>query len=73
MRLTAGLMITVVCLAQTDTFKLPAVRTSIALEGQPVAISVWGSVSPARLSATVDLADPGTSHSYSGRATESLR
>jgi hypothetical protein len=56
MRLAAGLILTVVCLAQTDTFKLPAVTTSIALEGQPVAISVWGSVSPARLSATVDLA-----------------
>ena len=57
MRIASGLILTVVCLAQTDTFKLPAVRTSIALEGQPVAISVWGSVSPARLSATVDLAD----------------
>ena len=56
MRLAAGLILTVVCLAQTDTFKLPAVTTLIALEGQPVAISVWGSVSPARLSATVDLA-----------------
>jgi len=56
MRLAPGLILTVVCLAQTDTFKLPAVRTSIALEGQPVAISVWGSVSPGRLSATVDLA-----------------
>ena len=32
-------------------------RTSIAIEGQPVAITVWGAVSPAHLSATVDLAD----------------
>jgi hypothetical protein len=57
MRLFAGMMITVVCLAQTDTFKLPAVKTSITLEGQPVAIAVWGAVSPAHLSATVDLGD----------------
>jgi hypothetical protein len=57
MRLSAGLILAVVCLAQTDTLQLPALRTSIVLEGQPVAISVWGSVSPAHLSATVDLAD----------------
>jgi hypothetical protein len=57
MRLIAGLVFTVVCLAQTDTFKLPPVRTSITLEGQPVAIAFWGAVSPAHLSATVDLGD----------------
>ena len=57
MRLSAGLILAVVCLAQTDTLQLPPLRTSIVLEGQPVAISVWGSVSPAHLSATVDLAD----------------
>jgi hypothetical protein len=57
MRLAAGLILTVVCLAQTDTLQLPPLRTSIVLEGQPVAISIWGSVSPAHLSATVDLAD----------------
>jgi hypothetical protein len=57
MRLIAGLILAVVCLAQTETVKLPPLRTSIMLEGQPVAISVWGSISPAHLSATVDLAD----------------
>src|ERR1039458_7989570 len=57
MRLAAGLILTVVCLAQTDTLQLPPLRTSNVLEGQPVAISIWGSVSPAHLSATVDLAD----------------
>ena len=57
MRFIAALIVTVVCLAQTDTLKLPPVRTSIALEGQPVAITVWGAVSPAHLSATVDLGD----------------
>lgn len=57
MRPLAGLLVTVTCLAQTDTLKLPPLKTSIALEGQPVAITVWGEVSPAHLSATVDLAD----------------
>jgi len=57
MRLFAGLMITIAGLAQTDTLKLPPVRTSITLEGQPVMVAVWGSVSTAHLSATVDLGD----------------
>src|SRR5271157_220626 len=57
MRLIAGLLATVVCLAQTDTLKLPPFKTSIVLEGQPVAITVWGTMSPAHLSATVDLGD----------------
>src|ERR1022692_3758548 len=57
MRLAAGLILTVVCLAQTATLQLPPLRTSIVLEGQPVAISIWGSVSPAHVTATVDLGD----------------
>lgn len=57
MRLVAGLLAAVVCLAQTDTLQLPPLRTSITLEGQPVAITVWGAISPTRLSATVDLGD----------------
>jgi hypothetical protein len=57
MRLVAGLIVTVVCLAQIDTFKLPTLRTSITLEGQPVALAFWGAVSPEHLSATVDLGD----------------
>jgi hypothetical protein len=47
----------VVCLAQTDTLKIPPLKTSLILEGQPVGISVWGTVSPAHISATVDLGD----------------
>src|SRR5580704_11516695 len=57
MRLAASLIVTVVCLAQSDTVKLPPLKTSIALEGQPVGIAVWGAVSPAHLSATVDLGE----------------
>jgi hypothetical protein len=57
MRLVAGLIVSVVCLAQTDTLKLPPLKSSITLEGQPVAVTVWGAVSPAHLSATVDLGD----------------
>jgi hypothetical protein len=57
MRLIAGLLAAMVCLAQSDTVKLPPLKTSIALEGQPVGITVWGSVSPAHLSATVDLGE----------------
>lgn len=57
MRLVTGIFAAVVCLAQTDTVKLPPFKTSIALEGQPVAITVWGNVSPGHLSATVDLGD----------------
>src|SRR5580658_2933918 len=58
MRLVAGIFVTVVCLAQTtDTVKLPPFKTTIALEGQPVAITVWAGVSPSHVSATVDLGD----------------
>jgi hypothetical protein len=57
MRLVAGLLAAVVCLAQPDTLQLPPLKTSIALEGQSVAITVWGAVSPIHLSATVDLGD----------------
>jgi hypothetical protein len=57
MRLIAGLVVSVVCLAQTDTLKLPPLKSSLTLEGQPVAVTVWGAVSQAHLSATVDLAD----------------
>lgn len=57
MRLLAGLTIAVACLAQTDTLKLPPLKTSVTLEGQPVAIAVWGAVSPEHLSATVNLGD----------------
>jgi len=46
-----------VCLAQTDTLKFPPLKTSVTVEGQPVAITVWGAVSAAHLSATVDLGD----------------
>src|SRR5580698_4210371 len=57
MRLAVGFIVTLVCLAQPDTVKLPPLKTSIALEGQPVGITVWGAVSPAHLSATVDLGE----------------
>jgi hypothetical protein len=57
MRLIAGLLAAMVCLAQSDTVKLPPLKTSVALEGQPVGITVWGTVSPAHLSATVDLGE----------------
>jgi hypothetical protein len=50
----------VVCAAQTLT--IPPVKTSLNLEGQPVGIAIWGTVSaepagPVRLSVTVDLGD----------------
>jgi len=57
MRLIAGFLAAMVCLAQSDTVKLPPIKTALTLEGQPVAIAVWGEVSPARLLATVDLGD----------------
>jgi len=57
MRSVAGLIFAVVCLAQTDTFKLPPLKSSLTLEGQPVAITFWGAVSPSHLSATADLGD----------------
>jgi hypothetical protein len=69
MRLSTGIAMSVVfaaqavvCLAQMDALKIPPLKSSLTLEGQPVAITVWGAVSPApagafRLSATVDLGD----------------
>jgi hypothetical protein len=56
----------VVCLAQAQTgdltLKIPPVKTSLNLEGQPVAITAWGTVSAAsagtfQLAVTVDLGD----------------
>lgn len=57
MRLLTGLVFAVVCLAQTGTLKIPPLKSSLNLEGQPVVITVWASVSAALLSATVDLGD----------------
>lgn len=57
MRLLAGSIVAVVCLAQPDALEIPPLKASLTLEGQPVAIAVWGTVSPAHLSATVDLGD----------------
>jgi hypothetical protein len=57
MRLAAGLIVTVACLAQSDAIKLPPLKTSVTLEGQPVGITVWSAVSSAHLSATVDLGE----------------
>jgi hypothetical protein len=53
----SGLVVTILCLAQSDAVKIPPVKAEVALQGQPVAITVWGEVSPAHLSATVDLGD----------------
>jgi hypothetical protein len=53
----AGLIMSFACLAQPDTLKIPPVKTSLALEGQAVALTLWGAISPAHLSATVDLGD----------------
>jgi hypothetical protein len=64
MRLLVGVSLAVVCLAQAQTgnltLKIPPVKTSLNLEGQPVEITVWGAVSAApsgifRLAMTVDL------------------
>jgi len=55
MRLLTGLIVAVVCLAQPDTVKIPPLKTSLVLEGQPVMIAVWGSISPDHLFATIDL------------------
>src|ERR1700689_1979149 len=57
MRLAAGLMVVAVCLGQSDPVKLPPLKTALTLEGQAVGITVWGAVSPAHLSATVDLGE----------------
>jgi hypothetical protein len=53
----AGTAQAVVCLAQTEALQLPPMKTSLTLEGQPVAITVWGTVSPAHIAATVDLGE----------------
>ena len=59
-----GVCLAVVCLAQAQTsnptLKIPPVKTSLNLEGQPVEITAWGAVSAApsgifRLALTVDL------------------
>jgi hypothetical protein len=64
MRLSMGLCLAVVCLAQAQnsslTLKIPPVKTSLNLEGQPVEITAWGAVSAApsgvfRLAMTVDM------------------
>jgi hypothetical protein len=47
----------VVCVAQTDSLKIPPMKTALNLEGQTVGITVWGTVSAAHLSATVDLGE----------------
>jgi hypothetical protein len=57
MRLLTGLMFAWVCLAQTEPVKLAPLKTQVTLEGQPVGITVWGSVLPAHLSVTIDLAE----------------
>ena len=57
MRLALGLLVTVVCLAQPESVKLPPLKTAVTLEGQAVGITVWATVSPAHLSATVDLGE----------------
>ena len=55
-----GLVLGALCFGQTAT--IPPVKTSLNLEGQAVAISLWGTISSehaehARLSVTADLAD----------------
>jgi hypothetical protein len=64
MRLFVGVSLAVVCLAQAQTgnltLKIPPVKTSLNLEGQPVEFTAWGAVSAApsgvfRLALTVDL------------------
>jgi hypothetical protein len=57
MRLFTGLVLVTACLAQTDSATIAPLKTSLNLEGQPVDIAVWGSLSPAHLFATVDLGD----------------
>jgi hypothetical protein len=57
MRFAAGLIFAVVCLAQENPVKLPPLKTSLTLEGQPISVTVWGSISPTHLSGTVDLSD----------------
>ena len=47
----------VVCLAQGEGVKLGPLKTSVTLEGQPIEVSIWGTVSRAHLKATVDLGD----------------
>lgn len=58
MRLLAVLALAVVCAGQT--LKIPPVKTTLVVEGQPVELTIWGTVSAApagafHLAATVDL------------------
>ena len=60
MRMLTVLVLSGVCVAQT--VKIPPVKTALNLEGQPVEVGIWGtitaeSVEHPRLSATVDLGD----------------
>jgi hypothetical protein len=64
MRFPMGLALLVTCLVQAQTgsltLKIPPVKTSLNLEGQPVEITAWGAVSAASsgvlsLALTVDL------------------
>src|SRR5580698_5911408 len=55
--IVAGLLAAAVCMAQPDTLKIPPTKAALTLEGQSIAITVWGTVSPDHLSATVDLID----------------
>jgi len=60
MRLAIALALGVICAAQT--VKIPPVKTSVNLEGQPVEVTVWGTLSGtgsdhAPFSVTADLAD----------------
>jgi len=64
MRLLVGLSLAAVCLAQAQTgnltLKIPPVKISLDLKGQPVEFTAWGAVSAApsgifRLAMTVDM------------------
>lgn len=57
MRVLVGFLFATVCFAQSGTVKIPPLKTAITLEGQPVGITLWGAISPAHLSATLDLGD----------------
>jgi hypothetical protein len=61
MRLLAGLLFAVVCLAQS-TLNIPKVKTAITVEQRPIEITVWGTVSatPSAIptfALTIDLGD----------------
>src|SRR5215467_16062006 len=57
MRLSIALALAATCLAQSDVWKMPPYKTSLTVEGQSVAVAIWGEVTPAHLAATIDLAD----------------